>query len=439
MVKNSIGFVLCVLQCWLLVSCGKGEDSGIDSLSFAKETWAVSEGETLQLELSEPIPADVDLTWRSMDESVLSVDQKGLVSARKAGSAEVVVQLAGSPISATAKIHVLIKGLRKLEAQLSNELIYSKGIYLVRNTVIQCFDVASDGTIFYDQLGGGLPHVIFVVRGAANQPYLDYMQLKYFGHGTNMAIEEKGNEVYLWINSNATKGSDGSYGSNQTFSRLKYVPGGIAEKFSGENFYLPGKTNVHPAIDVENDVLAVTTSGGGDPFRYFYFYKLSEARALSEEQVTLSPITYGGEEAGGPLEQTENRTVSVKNIGKLTPVKSFKVAQTVDPARIGYYAFQGFDVAGGYLYFYEGEGNENSVSSGASNAYVSVFNMDGTIVKEKTKVQAISNLDDLDNYGVTNTGYMEAEGIKIKNGAIYLGFASKSTDEKRRANILVYR
>lgn len=131
--------------------------------------------------------------------------------------------------------------------------------------------------------------------------------------------------------------------------------------------------------------------------------------------------------------------MSVKNLGKLTPVKSFKVAQTVDPARIGYYAFQGFDVAGGYLYFYEGEGNENSVSSGASNAYVSVFNMDGIIVKEKTKVQAISNLDDLDNYGITNTGYMEAEGIKIKNGAIYLGFASKSTDEKRRANILVYR
>ena len=33
---------------------------------------------------------------------------------------------------------------------------------------------------------------------------------------------------------------------------------------------------------------------------------------------------------------------------------------------------------------------------------------------------------------------MEAEGIKMKNGSLWLGFASKSTDDIRRANIFRY-
>ncbi|SHE64542.1 Ig-like domain (group 2) [Mariniphaga anaerophila] len=439
MCRQIFGFFVILLPFLWLISCDKNSTSDLEALTFTRENWFVSEGEAFQLVLEETVPAEMKLIWKSTDESVASVDRNGVVSAKKAGFAEITVLLSESKVTSSVNVFVLKKALDKIGSQLSNELIYSKGTYLVRNTVIQCFDIAQDGTVFYDQLGGGLPHVIFVVRGQANQPYSDYMQLKYFGHGTNMAIEEQGSNAYVWINSNGTKKSDGSYGSNQTFSRLKYEAGGVAEKYSGETYYLPEKTNIHPAVDVENDLLAVTTSGGGDPFRYFYFYKLSEAKALAEEQVTLSALTFGGEEAGGPMEQTEKRTLKVKNLGKLTPVSFFKVSQSVSPEKTGYYAFQGFDVADGYLYFYEGEGNENTVSSGPSNAFVSVFSMDGTLVKIKTKIQAISDLNDLEKYGITATGYMEAEGIKVKNDGVYLGFASKSTDDKRKANILVYR
>jgi hypothetical protein len=45
----------------------------------------------------------------------------------------------------------------------------------------------------------------------------------------------------------------------------------------------------------------------------------------------------------------------------------------------------------------------------------------------------------LNQYGITATGYMEAEGIKMKNGILYLGFASKSTDNLRRVNIFQFR
>jgi hypothetical protein len=43
---------------------------------------------------------------------------------------------------------------------------------------------------------------------------------------------------------------------------------------------------------------------------------------------------------------------------------------------------------------------------------------------------------------MTDRGYMEAEGIKVKNGTLYLGFASRKMegkDDKRLANILIYR
>ena len=52
-----------------------------------------------------------------------------------------------------------------------------------------------------------------------------------------------------------------------------------------------------------------------------------------------------------------------------------------------------------------------------------------------------SDLDALANLGITASGYMEAEGIKVRNGKLYLGFASrdsKTDGSKCRANIFQY-
>src|SRR5690606_3372344 len=130
-------------------------------------------------------------------------------------------------------------------------------------------------------VGGALAHVVFMMRALPNQPVFDNMQFKYSGHGTNIAVEEAGTERYMWINSIGHKKADGSYGSNLAFSRIKYTPGAVVEHYGGETYYLPGKTNIHPAIDQKNDLLAVTTSGGGNP-RAFHIYKLSDARKLPE-------------------------------------------------------------------------------------------------------------------------------------------------------------
>ena len=267
------------------------------------------------------------------------------------------------------------------------------------------------------------------------------MQLKDFGHGTNLALEEEGNDRYIWINSNGHKNASGDYGSSKTFSRIKYESDKIVERYEeNETYYMPDKANVHPAIDQKNDILAITTSGGGNPNRFFYIFKLSEAKKIESSIVTLPSLKFGGEEPHGQPEQTVEPSINVKNLGELEPIASFSVPPSNNKSQLNSYAFQGFDIADGKLYFYEGEGNGNKKENGPSNAYVTVFDyMEGKPISERTKVMSISDISNLDKHGVTATGYMEAEGIKMKDGVLYLGFASRSTDDVRRANIFQFK
>jgi hypothetical protein len=436
-----------------IISCDKetNEENQILGIEFAKSAYVISEEGTMQLRIfvitSKPVLKDttwydvetnsLELIWKSSDEVVLQVDRKGLVTARKIGSSDIRVTSGDGKLSATTRVTVLKNlSIKTLESDLNDNILFSKGVYLVRNSVMQSFDIDSEGFIFYDQLGGSLPQYVYVIRGMTNKSPLDFMQLKYFGHGTNIAVEEEGSDRYIWINSNGSKGSDGEYGSSQTISRMKYIPGTIWEKSGGEDFYIPNKFNVHPAIDVKNDLLAITSSGGGDPMRYFYFYSLSQAKALTEMPVTLSSVRFGGEGDGTP-EQTETRTVRVRNLGNLSPTGSFGISPAKSENEVNFFSFQGFDVADGCLYFYEGEGNDNSGVL-PSRAFVTIMDLKGNILYGRTAVQSISNISLLNKYGITATGYMEAEGIKVKSGTLYLGFASKSTDNLRRANIFQY-
>ncbi len=436
-------------------SCGSGDgdepETKTVTLAFVRSAYNLLQNGTLQLKIMQitsgaakgdttwyNTSANPDgLTWSVADESVASVDARGIAIAKKIGRTKISAKSPDGKLSATTTVLVVKAfSIKPLESKLASNLIFSKGIYLVRNTVIQGFDIDSNGTIFYDQLGGGLPQYIFLVRGEANSAYTDYMQLKYFGHGTNMAVEEDGADRYIWIASNGSKGSDGEYGSSQTISRFEYIPGAIMEKYTDETYYLKNKYNVHPALDVKNDVLAITASGNGDVNRYFYFYKLSAAKALPYTSVTLSSVKFGGE-GDGVTEQTEVRTLKVKDLGSLTPLASFSVGPGDSGEKLNYYDFQGFDVADGYVYFYEGAGNDNTGTL-PSKAYVTVLDMKGNVIYGRTSVNAISSISELSGLGITTTGYMEPEGIKMKNGTLYCGFASRSTDDKRRANIFRY-
>lgn len=448
MSKYIFGIFICLMS--LNIGCKKAGSKDLKNkfLEFAVKVIKLNEGETYQLQLLanneeyDLLENSLNVRYSVENPEILKVNEKGIVEAINPGVTIVYAETNKQKIE--IEVTVFNSNLtNKIKQPLRSENIFSKGVYLVRNTVIQSIDIDSEGSVFYDQLGGQLKHVIFVGKGKPNKDLESSMQLKYFGHGTNLAVEEQGEDRFIWINSNGHKKNDGEYGSNKTFSRIKYEPGKIVERYEeGDTYYLADKLNIHPAIDQKNDVLAITTSGGGDPARYFYIYKLSEALALKEKPIRLPELRFGGEEqnVGGPPETIVEPIVQVKDLGDLNSIASFKVQPSNDYTKLNSYDFQGFDVEDGKLYFFEGEGNGNDIANGPSNAFVTVFDyMNGKEISERAKVGGIASILDLDNFGITQTGYMEAEGIKMKDGVLYLGFASRSYDEKRRANIFIYK
>lgn len=71
---------------------------------------------------------------------------------------------------------------------------------------------------------------------------------------------------------------------------------------------------------------------------------------------------------------------------------------------------------------------------------MTVYDFEGRIVQSRTKVRAVSDLKALTEAGITESGYIESEGVKIRRGKLFLGFASQSKkDGNRRRAIFPIR
>ncbi len=431
----------------LVSSCSEQEEENVVlSILFEKPSVGLNVSGSEQLRIKvitpgkgvsqtdwyDPVANPLGIVWSSGNENTVRVDAQGVVTGVETGNTSVTVT---APNGVYARTSVSVSNdaiLEKLAAGLTDGIVYSKGVQLVRNAVMQCFDVDSKGELYYVQIAGTDAHKLHVIRGAANESPADYMTLRWFGHGTNLSVEEQGEDRYIWVGSNGNKLDDGSYSQSQTVSRIRYEAGKTLDQYAGETFYLQGKRNVHPAVDAASDLLAITASTTGT--RDFYIYRLSEALALPVSEVSLS-VTWGGEE--GTTKVTETRVVQARKLDQLTPVAEFSISNGKTASDLGYYDFQGFDCTNGVIYFYEGVGNGNDGKT-PSVAYVTLLDMTGAQISPRTKVGAIADMQALATSGITATGYMEAEGIKMKHGSLWIGFASRSTDDIRRANIFRY-
>ncbi len=389
----------------------------------------MDDGTTVEVDPSQVI-------FSSSDSAVAEVDDTGLVEAAGSGSAVVKAEYEG--FTATTAVCVTPMGEITTGAeQFTEENIFSKFVYLLRNTVIQGFDIAADGTIYYMQLGGADKHDLYVIRARSNAAADDHMIFRYSGHGTNMAVEEAADgKTYIWTGTYASRNSSNEYWSNSVVTRTEYQPGKtLVPEQCGDLFYLGGICELHPAIDMENDVLAINYPGS--TLRMFVMYRLSEALALPRSYVTLPSRNYGGGTSTDPA-ATGSPKAYVRDLTKLTPLGRFGIPKTGadHTTDISSYAWQGFDVDSGKIYYFEGEG---TVADGSA-AYFTVFDFAGNIVERRVGVAAASDRNALSQFGITESGYMEAEGIKVHGDKLYLGFASRSKNDgdKRRANIFQY-
>lgn len=323
-----------------------------------------------------------------------------------------------------------------VQSPLDASMILTKGYLLRYYSVMQSFALNRDGTLYGVQVGTSTNKYLLNVthRGINTESGRAYMQLPFAGHGGNMCVERDGTKDYIWIGSYGTWNGT-KYTNSQTVARIPFNPGGkLIPQECSEQYYLPGFRNVSPAIDFDADLLLLWgLSNAESETGYFKLFKLSEAKALPVTQLKLDrAITYGGQGSGYP-EVTETPVINARNLSALNPVASIRLKG----GTLGNGSHQGFEIHGDRILHMTGTGNDSAPGS-PSTAALTVLDLQGNILGHYP-IGAISSLADLNSYGITDTGFMEAEGVKIYDDVLYLGFATKhSADDKRMVTIFKY-
>ncbi|WP_295937679.1 Ig-like domain-containing protein [uncultured Alistipes sp.] len=424
-----------------VAGCSSEKPVQITSLKLNEKDLELAVGGTFQLvATTRPADAGATIEWTSSDEAVATVDQSGLVTLRAFGTATItaryrsysarcsVATLQGAPLDPSAA----------LAATVSDNIIYSRDVLLyAQRRIMQGFDLTGGGGIYYSQVSSDASSVnICYAPGPGQNAQTDYMVLKYFGHGTQIVAEEASDgKTYIWLNSNASVDASGEYGNNWSVSRVEFTPGATYDDgYAGETFFLNKDDQFDQQVAIDFGARRLLIGSRRSGVRYFWIFDLDEALALPLKKMTAT-VTVG---AAGSDPVT--REIQARDLGDCRVLGSFSVSAGTDKEHDVYsYSHQGHEVAGNYVYFYEGNAVEESPDQFVSKAYVTVFNYSGKIVVPRTEVAAIADKTGLAAAGLTASGYAEAESLKIRGGKLYLGVACRDgASSDRRANILVY-
>ena len=323
-----------------------------------------------------------------------------------------------------------------VENKLDKSLVFTSGTMLRNYSVMQSFALRGDGYMYGIQVGTSTNKYLLNVtrKWVSSDSGKLYMQLPFAGHGGNMDLEMTASRDYIWVGSygswNGTK-----YTNSQTIARVPFTSGGKLTPWQcTEQYWVPGLRNVSPALDLKNDRLLVWgLSNSESDTGYFKVYSLSDAKALPVSEIKLErALTYGGGESGFP-ETTETPVVNARNLGSLTPLANIRL----NGGDLGNGSHQGFALFGDYILHLSGSGNDDNPSLPSSST-LTVLDLSGKILG-RYNVGAVSSKEDLAALGITDTGFMEAEGVKVYDECLYLGYATKhSSDDKRMVTIFKY-
>jgi len=323
--------------------------------------------------------------------------------------------------------------LKYVDAPYSEDLLFSSSRMKTYTAVMQSFDIDPfTGKMFYSQLNNQFRAYLMHAdpNDLVNEP--DFMTIQFFGHVSNFSLEvgEDGGR-YIWIDNFASKNSSGEYWSSPVVSRVKWTKGATLSSYEASENYYFGEKNISCAVDVEGDMITILGISSGD----CKTYRLSQLQALPVEDITLDPVTYGGEAkcTTHPKEITKSHTIKARDCTKVEPLGTFHVDRGTyeDGTKI---SWQGFDIDKGLVYQFQG----NGFTGKPSKALIQVRKIDGTVVVPLTYIKAIEDMDAMEKAGFTDTGYMEGEGVKVYGDCMYLGFASKNSSDKRYSRIFRY-
>ena len=335
--------------------------------------------------------------------------------------------------------------------------IFSLNTRLVEDTAMQGFSIEADkATVWYTMVSPTHPERLYFIKAKPNTTAdeavanTEYMTLTYCGHGTNTAVEESGSDRYLWAGTYGSyRASDNKYWGEQLVGRIKFAAGKTAKPNEMECFYIgEGRQDVQPSIDAENNLLTINYNDTAySAYRCFVIYKLDEALKAPYDNVTIT-CTDGFETDKPASTNKISKTVRVHDLTKIAEVARPRfLKQGYGATGATYYDWQGYDVHGNRLYYAEGQSNYNlsnphTYFSGKSFAYITIFDTaTSKIVEERTQVAVISDKETTSAIGVSATGTLEAEGVKVYGDKMYLGFTARQRVEgntQHYQNIFVY-
>lgn len=427
--------------------------------SPAEQELYIGKESLLSVNVGYGIPG-AELKWSTSDSRIATVAH-GNVRAELEGTAEISVRYLSESLKFRIKSVDMVAALlpKALKSEDLRSLIWSSNVALTsKKRIVQSFDITDDGEIYYAQLGGGAyrNYICYAKGPNVNVAAGERMEVIHFGHGSQLIVEKASDGTYVWFNTNGTLAGSPTeagtqYENNYTFSRFRYEYGNKFDTASGyydgypndgETYTLGNdKQDQQMSIDFHARRMLVSCRHGSTSSRDFYIYDLDQVLALG-----LTPMEFEVEIGNGYPDdvkyQKVKRKIQVHDLGSLKPLSSFYIARKTsgDPATTMFrYGYQGHQIRGNYVYFYEGWYKAGTKYLNEPDAYVTIMDYSGNILS-RNAVKAVNGHGDLlEQCGISTTGYAEGESLQVRDDAVYLEFGCHSNGEgDRRPMILKY-
>lgn len=370
-----------------------------------------------------------NVVYSSSNSSVAKVSSTGKITGVFPGVAVITVKSAeDSSKKATIKVLVQNDGKNYVNVNSATRSLYTQYVVSAHpSTIIQGFDISKNYIFTVQNLYSTSTDMntnsLFInkhprpgVSGSDSN-----MSLYGFGHGTNIAFEwanskyNDTSDAYMWL-------AGGHYTWNNDNSKFSFdvtrdgaFPTRLA--YHGNSTYTSNSVSFDTRSSVSrNDIKLYngknycTTALSSKYYNIYKFYK-----TRSNEQVAIDTtnnlfiirVTGSSGQIFSIYKLTDIKNSSVDYIdGNIPKLATFTIPKTpLD--------FQGFDIAGDYVYVYYGESNRNGTQN--SQGYVALYDFLGN-EKFNKKV-----------YSTSTSIFEEPEGIKVyKESGKYVAYLGSS-------------
>lgn len=405
----------------------------VTGVSLSKDSATINIEESNSISITPTIsPSNAtnkNVVYSSSNSSVVKVSSTGKITGFFPGVAVITVKSAeDSSKKATIKVLVQNDGKNYVNVNNATRSLYTQ--YVVSaypSTIIQGFDISKNYIFTVQNLYSTSTDMntnsLFInkhprpgVSGSDSN-----MSLYGFGHGTNIAFEwanskyNDTSDAYMWL-------AGGHYTWNNDNSKFSFdvtrdgaFPTRLA--YHGNSTYTSNSVSFDTRSSVSrNDIKLYNGKNYSTTAlssKYYNIYKFYKTR--SNEQVAIDTtnnlfiirVTGSSGQIFSIYKLTDIKNSSVDYIdGNIPKLATFTIPKTpLD--------FQGFDIAGDYVYVYYGESNRNGTQN--SQGYVAMYDFLGN-EKFNKKV-----------YSTSTSIFEEPEGIKVyKESGKYVAYLGSS-------------